>query len=299
MNKLYKECLQSSFLDPSSREYKLNSIILDIANCRLFKPVNSSLSNDTPDRFLHLKFANKGIDAININNILHNKHVRKTIPPYFKYQANPKISYTYSRSIASKLFNYKQCLQDWRFTNHEYDSPPCSCSSSQFLYQPAGHIVTGDLNIVDNTCLRDLISKGPKYREPQKFSWKYNFKLIMDSIEEYARSWANQEDVELDTGLNPSNIYSNVGFIWSVGLSTLNPTLFLMMKLFLVSWLIFMTALLLSQQIRLLTMSSSSVRPIITVAYKRNLLIITMLILVLTNVLILQRRKFWLTIVQF
>ena len=198
LNKLYKECLQSSFLDPLSREYKLNSIILDIGNCRLFKPVNSSLSNDTPDRFLHLKFANKGIDAININNILHNKHVRKTIPPYFKYQANPKISYTYSRSIASKLFNYKQCLQDWRFTNHEYDSPPCSCSSSQFLYQPAGHIVTGDLNIVDNTCLRDLISKGPKYREPQKFSWKYNFKLIMDSIEEYTRSWAKQEDVELD-----------------------------------------------------------------------------------------------------
>ena len=198
LNKLYNECLQSSFLDQSSREYKLNSIILDIANCRLFKPVNSSLSKDSPDRFLHLKFANKGIDAININNILHNKNVRKTIPPYFKYQSNPKISYTYTRSIASKLFNYRQSLQDWRFTNHDYDSP-CSCSSSLFLYQPAGHIVTGDLNIVDNTCLRDLISKGPKYREPQKFSWKYNFKLIMESVEDYARSWAKQEEVELDT----------------------------------------------------------------------------------------------------
>ena len=149
--------------------------------------------------FLHLKFANKGIDAININNILHNKNVRKTIPPYFKYQSNPKISYTYTHSIASKLFNYRQSLQDWRFTNHEYDSPPCFCSSSQFLYRPAGHIVTGDLNIVENTCLRDLISKGPKYREPQKFSWKYIFKLIMDSVEDYARSWAKQEDVELDT----------------------------------------------------------------------------------------------------
>ena len=146
-----------------------------------------------------MKFANKSIDAININNILHNKHVRKTIPRYSKYQANPKIYYTYSRSIASKLFNYIHCLQDWRFTNHEYDSPPCSCSLSQFLYQPAGHIVTGDLNIVDYTCLRDLISTGPKYREPQKISWKYNFKLIMDSIKEYARSWAKQEDVELDT----------------------------------------------------------------------------------------------------
>ena len=154
-------------LDPSSREYKLNSIIIDIAKCRLFKPVNSSLFNDSSERCLLLKFTNNGIDAINNNNILHNKNVRRTIPPYFKYQSNPKISYTYTSSIASKLFNYIQSLQDWRFTNHDYDSPPCSCFSSQFLYQPAGHKVTGDLNIIDNTCLRDLILKGPKYREPQ------------------------------------------------------------------------------------------------------------------------------------
>ena len=82
----------------------------------------------------------------------------KTIPPYFKYQSNRKISYTYTHSIASKQFNYKQCLQDWRFTNHEYDSPPCSCSSSQFLYQPAGHIVAyphlraGNQATPDPTC---------------------------------------------------------------------------------------------------------------------------------------------------
>ena len=39
--------------------------------------------------------------------------------------------------------------------------------------------------------------------EPQKFSYKYIFKLIMDSIEEYACSWAKQEDVELDIGNRP------------------------------------------------------------------------------------------------
>ena len=80
-----------------------------------------------------------------------------------------------------------------------YHNPSCSCSSSQFLYSPAGHIVTGDLNIIQNKQLRDLISKGPKYREPHSFSWKYNFKWIMDSVEEYARKWAKQVEVELDT----------------------------------------------------------------------------------------------------
>ena len=199
LNTLFNECLQASYSDQSSGEYKVNSIILDIGNCRLFKPVSASNPVDTPDKFLHLKFANKGIDAININNILHHKDVTKSIPAYFKHQSAPKISYSYTRPIASKIFNYKQSLQDWRFTNHDVHNPSCSCSSSQFLYSPAGHIVTGDLNIIQNKQLRDLISKGPKYREPHSFSWKYNFKLIMDSVEEYARKWAKQEEVELDT----------------------------------------------------------------------------------------------------
>ena len=167
LNTLLDECLQASYSDQSSAEYKVNSIILDIGNCRLFKHVNSSVPIDTSDKFLHLKFANKGIDAININNILHHKDVIKSIPAYFKHQCAPKISYSYTRPIASKIFNYKQSLQDWRFTNHDVHTPSCSCSSSQFLYSPAGHIITGDLNIIQNQQLRDLISKGPKYREPR------------------------------------------------------------------------------------------------------------------------------------
>jgi hypothetical protein len=33
---------------------------------------------------LHIPLANKGIDAINISNILNRKEVVKEIPPYFK-----------------------------------------------------------------------------------------------------------------------------------------------------------------------------------------------------------------------
>ena len=74
---------------------------------------------------------------------------------------------------------------------------PLVCSPSQFLYSPAGHIVTNDLNIIQNQQLRDLKSKGPKNQNLQSFSWKYNFKLIMDFVEEYARKWVKQEEVEL------------------------------------------------------------------------------------------------------
>ena len=47
--------------------------------------------------------------------------------------------------------------------------------------------------------MRKILSKGPKYREPQPFTWKQNFKIIMDSVEEYARSWSKREDVSTST----------------------------------------------------------------------------------------------------
>ena len=59
--------------------------------------------------------------------------------------------------------------------------------------------MTGDLDIVRNVKLRDLLSKGPKYREPVSYSWHQNFTIIMDACEEYARRWAKKEDVEVDT----------------------------------------------------------------------------------------------------
>ena len=59
--------------------------------------------------------------------------------------------------------------------------------------------MTGDLKIVRNIKLRDLLSKGPKYREPVSYLWHQNFDIIMDACEEYATRWAKKEDVEVDT----------------------------------------------------------------------------------------------------
>jgi hypothetical protein len=34
----------------------------------------------------------------------------------------------------------------------------------------------------------------PKYREPKSMNWKHNFKILMDSVEDYARQWAKREE---------------------------------------------------------------------------------------------------------
>ena len=137
-----------------------------------------------------MEFANKDIDAFNIGNILNHIDVVKNIPLYFKCQTTPKISYTYTNSIASKICNYKQSLRGIKLNEYGSQPPLCSCSSPTYLYSPAGHVVTVNLNIVENLKLRDILSKGPKYRKPTTFSWKYSFKLVMDSVEDYARRLA-------------------------------------------------------------------------------------------------------------
>ena len=197
---LYESTLTLHFTDVGSPEHRLQGIILDISSNRLFKAVRVCDSIETKNRpFLKMKFANKGIDALNLSNILNQKSVQSNIPPYFEYKESPCISYSYTSSVATKIFNYKTSLQQIDFQSLSQNPLPCSGSGSEFLYAPCSHIVTGDLNIVRNDKLRDLLRKGPKYREPVSFSWHQNFDIIMDACEAYARRWAKKEDVELDT----------------------------------------------------------------------------------------------------
>ena len=82
-------------------EYKLTAIVLDITGHRFSKPVGIKKIDIDKRSFLKLSFANNGI---NLGNILHHKSVKSKIPPYFKDQSEPIISYVYSRPIASIFF---------------------------------------------------------------------------------------------------------------------------------------------------------------------------------------------------
>ena len=42
---------------------------------------------------------------------------------------------------------------------------------SSFLYKSLGHVITGDLRIITNKKLRELVSKGPNFREQNNINW--------------------------------------------------------------------------------------------------------------------------------
>ena len=119
---------------------------------------------------------------MHLGNILH--HIKSKIPPVLKISL---ILYTYTTPIATEIFIYKNLcveLQDLNIDDFKSKPPDSNvnCASSPFIYNP-----TGDHNITNNTSLRDMFDKGPKYREPKSINWKHNFKILMYSVEDYAR----------------------------------------------------------------------------------------------------------------
>ena len=85
-------------------------IILDISHYRLFKPVKSDVPAEKLKHFLKIKFLRKGIDAINLPQILRSQSVMDTIPAYFKDKEPPITSCQYTNTVASRLFNFSSTL---------------------------------------------------------------------------------------------------------------------------------------------------------------------------------------------
>ena len=77
------------------------------------------------------------------------------------------------------------------------NSQTCQCKKSKFCYEPHGHVITGDLRVIENAKLRELVAKGPKYRKPNRVNWKATETMFLESIDLYAKNWSKREQVEL------------------------------------------------------------------------------------------------------
>ena len=75
---------------------------------------------------------------------------------------------------------------------NDSSSLPCECQSSPFINEYHGHVITGDLGIVPDDSLRNLLSKGPKYREPLTFSCDNAKTSILNGVESMVSNWSSR-----------------------------------------------------------------------------------------------------------
>ena len=74
------------------------------------------------------------------------------------------MSYEYTSTVASKLFNFAPALSNLNVSEYFSNPQTCQCKESKFCNEPHGHVITGDLRVIENAKLRELVGKGPKYR---------------------------------------------------------------------------------------------------------------------------------------
>ena len=138
LNKLFN-LVEKAKVFPKRGDFDFESmfaIVHSISKQRLYKPVQASGSDPVEQKFMKINFVNKGIEYLNISNILRNKKVLRQIPPYFKDHEPPTISYKYPKSIATKILNFNQVAKNFDSSSFNANVPNCDCESSPFIYQP-------------------------------------------------------------------------------------------------------------------------------------------------------------------
>ena len=100
--------LQQAQSQISNVNERVKDMIIMISHMRLFKP--TQIDKSVKREFFHLDFINKGLDHINISNILRSFNVTSKIPVYFSDKEPPILGFKFNKNIASILFNYKQTL---------------------------------------------------------------------------------------------------------------------------------------------------------------------------------------------
>jgi hypothetical protein len=163
-------------------------------NFRLFH-LKKSNTKKNMDNYIKVYFQARDIEEVRLSSILH-KHL-PSIPSFFLSKGSPTVLYSRSPHIGSTIFNYKKVVDavitsDWK----EDNSNVCNCSKSEFCDPHHGHIVTGNLNVIENRQLRNLMLCGPGYREPQKVKWPAFLKNFKISLKKCVKNWAQRENVD-------------------------------------------------------------------------------------------------------
>ena len=167
---------------------------LDICQYKIGTPsFIQSKKKSPPSNCCHIKFDNKAMDFINIQKIIRDKDTVNSLPHDFRNDI-PTVVYQLTNSIRSKLFNYKDFVQNLDVDAFVEDNStlPCECLNSPYVDPHHNHILTGDLNIISESKLRGLIAKGPKYREPLPFSLDKAKAEILLGLDKCIDTWCNK-----------------------------------------------------------------------------------------------------------
>ena len=139
--------------------------------------------NENPssfDSYLIIEFSHKYVDLLNIPQILQDKELIEAFPRKDTY---PKISFRYCRTLGSITFNHTKISKG--LLTDDIAQYPWYCFNSNFKDNTLNHVVSGDLNILEDHELISIFKYGSKFRLTPHFDMNKIKDEIRHSINEY------------------------------------------------------------------------------------------------------------------
>ncbi len=163
-NKLFVELLCGQFA--------IDQKVAEIISAFLF---GDHLKKDyvNPDTiYVTGNYCNKGIDAIRLAHIFKDRELKQKFPQIFT-NCKVLVSFSCDKPLGRKICNYGKVLSELDLVSlKNILETDCQCSQSNFVYSPAGHVITGNLDFIQNQHLKQLMQCGAKYRIPTSTCWE-------------------------------------------------------------------------------------------------------------------------------
>ena len=115
----------------------------------------------------NIKFIHKAMDKINLHKIIHKCEPFKPT----NITTKPSIIFTHKTNIRSKLLNFKETINnikgtDWTETNGSEFNVKFTCMCHKLKddsINKLGHLQTGNINILGNEQVINILQKGTKF----------------------------------------------------------------------------------------------------------------------------------------
>lgn len=123
--------------------------------------VPKEITHQPNNEIIKVRFTHPVLGNISVPSILHSRRARSKMPLLSNFTKNINVIYTYDRHFSAKVINRTKFLSSMKNIQHIQRelSSHGDCEASLYKYNPCGHVVTGNLDIVHDTKLRNLLKK--------------------------------------------------------------------------------------------------------------------------------------------
>ena len=154
----------SKLLNSEHIKYNFNQFLLYMIRdlCLYRLTLKQRIKSKKNLKYIMITHVNGLIEEINLNKIIKSQDSLDKFPGDKEYILNTGTSYKYSKSIRNMVTNYSNVAKNVDIPSH------CICMDYlEYVDIHHGHVISGNINLIDNIEVRGLLDKGLNFREKQ------------------------------------------------------------------------------------------------------------------------------------